>query len=170
MDVATTKVLAMDLGVEMEMVKRVVTDREKGTVQDLAMKTGLVMGSVMEMVIMLVMVLVVVLDVVAVKEVVTALVLEGGIGSRFIFMKTLISTHHMFKEFAEDSNKKNGQGSVSGSDTGHGSGCGTGNEMGFGYGDGFGSGGGCGNNDGWGDGDGFGSGSGKGNGVSFIIG
>jgi hypothetical protein len=80
----------MDLGAEMEMVKRVVTDREKGTGQDLAMKTVLVMGTVTLMVMEIAIMLVMVLVVAVVEEVgMGLLTLEGGIGSRCIFfMKT----------------------------------------------------------------------------------
>jgi hypothetical protein len=77
----------MDLGVEMEMVKRVVTDREKGTGQDLAMKTVLVMGTVTVMVMEIAIMLVMGLVVVVVEEAATELLtLEGGIGSRCIFL------------------------------------------------------------------------------------
>jgi hypothetical protein len=77
----------MDQGVEMEMVKRVVTDREKGTGQDLAMKTGLVMGTVILMVMGMAIMLVMVLVVAVVEEAATELLtLEGGIGSRYIFL------------------------------------------------------------------------------------
>jgi 2-keto-4-pentenoate hydratase len=90
MGVATVKVLAMDLEVGRETVKRrEETVREKDTVQDLAMKTGLVLGSVMVMVMEMDIMLVKVLVLVVVKEVVTVLVLEGGIGSigsRCIFL------------------------------------------------------------------------------------
>jgi len=89
MGVATEKVLAMDLEAGMGTVKEEETVRGKGTVQDLAMKTGLVMVSVMEMVMEMVIMLVKVLVLVVVKEVVTELVLEGGIGyigSKSIFL------------------------------------------------------------------------------------
>jgi hypothetical protein len=77
----------MDLGAEMEMVKRVVTDREKGTGQDLAMKTVLVMGTVTLMVMEIAIMLVMVLVVAVVEEVgMGLLTLEGGIGSRYIFL------------------------------------------------------------------------------------
>jgi hypothetical protein len=82
MGVATEKVLAMDLGVGRETVKREEeTVREKDTVQDLAMKTGLVLGSVIVMVMGMAIMSVKVLVLVVVKEVATVLVLEGGIGS-----------------------------------------------------------------------------------------
>jgi hypothetical protein len=86
MGVATEKVLAMDLGVGMGTVKKEETVREKGTVQVLAMKTGLEMVSVMEMVMGMAIMLAKVLVLVVVKEVVTVLVLEGGIGSKCIFL------------------------------------------------------------------------------------
>jgi hypothetical protein len=77
----------MDLGVEMEMVKRVVTGREKDIGQDLAMKTGLVMGTVTPMVMEIAIMLVMALVVAVVEEAATELLtLEGGIGSRYIFL------------------------------------------------------------------------------------